>query len=258
VTLAKDAWASLRRYTPARVGLGRTGVSLPTARYLELEEALALARDAVRTPFEPTAIASELRAGGMDSLECRSAAPDRATYLRRPDLGRRLDEASRKVMRLHSGSPPDLAVVIADGLSAVATRLHAPALLGALRELLSSSAWTLSPVVLVHQGRVAVGDEVAELLGARAVVVLIGERPGLSATDSLGAYLTWAPRVGRRDAERNCISNIRTAGLSVPDAARALAAMLASARAYQLSGVDLTRALGGESAPQAAIPPSRA
>jgi ethanolamine ammonia-lyase small subunit len=255
VTLVKDAWASLRRYTPARVGLGRTGVSLPTERHLELQEGLALARDAVHTPFEAGAIASELAAGGIDAVECRSAAPDRATYLRRPDLGRRLAESSREALRERRGSPVDLAVVVADGLSAKASRLHASPLLAALGELLPASAWTLSPVVLVHQGRVAVGDEIAELLGARAVLVLIGERPGLSSMDSLGAYVTWAPRVGRRDAERNCISNIRTEGLSVPDAARRLAAMLGSARAHQLSGVNLNRALGAETeTPMATLP----
>ncbi len=243
MTLVKDAWGELRRYTPARVGLGRTGVSLPTERNLELQEALALARDAVRAEFEPEAIAAELRSLGMETLECRSAATDRATYLRRPDLGRKLAAQCRAELQLRSGSSPDLALVVADGLSAVATRRHAPALLGALRELLPANIWKLGPVVLVHQGRVAVGDEVAELLGARSVVVLIGERPGLSAADSLGAYVTWAPRVGRRDADRNCISNIRAGGLSVADAARGLAAILTSARAHQLSGIALGQAL---------------
>lgn len=256
MTLVKDGWASLRRYTPARVGLGRTGVSLPTERHLELQQALALARDAVHTAFDAGAIASELEAVGLSAVECRSAAPDRATYLRRPDLGRRLAESSREEMRGRRVGSVDLAVVVADGLSAAASRLHAPALLAALRELLPQSDWKLSPVVLVHQGRVAVGDEIAELLGARAVLVLIGERPGLSSMDSLGAYVTWAPRVGRLDAERNCISNIRTEGLSVPEAARRLATMLASARSHQMSGVSLTRALGAQSEPRAAALPA--
>lgn len=254
MTLVKDAWASLRRFTPARVGLGRTGVSLPTVRHLALQEALALARDAVRTPFEPEAIAVELRTLGMEAVECRSAAPDRETYLRRPDLGRRLANASREDIRSRRGLSLDLALVVADGLSAAASQLHSAALLGALRGLLPASTWALSPVVLVHQGRVAVGDEVAELLNARAVVVLIGERPGLSSIDSLGAYFTWAPRVGCRDAERNCISNIRAEGLSIAAAVRALAAMLLSARAHQLSGVALTKAIGAETAARVGLP----
>jgi ethanolamine ammonia-lyase small subunit len=241
--LVTDGWAALRGYTPARVGLGRTGVSLPTARHLELQEALALAREAVREEFNAEALAGELRVLGIESVECKSAAPDRGIYLRRPDLGRRLSSESRLRLQSLAHDPFDLALVVADGLSAAASRLHASALLSALRELLSSTSWQFSPAVLVHQGRVAVGDEVAEILGARAVVVFIGERPGLSSTDSLGAYVTWAPRVGRRDSERNCISNIRTAGMSTANAARTLASMLGAAREHQLSGVALSRML---------------
>lgn len=243
MTLVKDAWAALRRYTPARVGLGRTGVSLPTERNLELLEALALARDAVRADFDPEAIAAELRALGMDAVECWSAVPDRATYLRRPDLGRHLAPSSRAVLESRRSGPVDLALVVADGLSAAASRRHSVPLLGALKELLARNSWKLGPVVLVHQGRVAIGDEVAAILGALAVVVLIGERPGLSAVDSLGAYVTWAPHVGCRDAERNCISNIREGGLSIADASQSLFSLLVSARAHQLSGVALSQAL---------------
>jgi ethanolamine ammonia-lyase small subunit len=243
MTLALDGWGALRRYTPARVGLGRTGVSLPTMQHLQLQRALALARDAVHELFEAEALAAELRALGIEAVQCKSAAPDRATYLRRPDLGRRLAAESRVSLQSRSRVPLDLALVVADGLSAAATRLHSTALVGALLDSLSPTKWKVGPVVLVHQGRVAVGDEIAELLGAHLVVVLIGERPGLSATDSLGAYVTWAPRVGCRDAERNCISNIRTEGLSVADAARAVASILASARDNQLTGVALNRLL---------------
>lgn len=216
---------------------------MTTERNLELLEALTLARDAVRAEFEPEAIAAELRDLGMDAMECHSAVPDRATYLRRPDLGRQLAPQSRAALESRGGRPCDLALVVADGLSAAASRRHAAPLLGALRDLLSASSWSLGPVVLVHQGRVAVGDEVAEALGARAVVVFIGERPGLSATDSLGAYVTWEPRIGSRDSDRNCLSNIRTEGLSIADAARSLASLLFSARAHQLSGVGLTQLL---------------
>lgn len=247
--VVKDGWAALRRYTPARVGLGRTGISLPTARHLEILEALALARDAVHAEFAAKELAAELRGVGFKTVECTSAARDRTTYIRRPDLGRRLASESRGALQARRPSTLDLALVVADGLSAVATRLHSTALLVELRSLLSLTAWRLGPAVLVHQGRVAVGDEVAEILKARAVLVLIGERPGLSATDSLGAYVTWAPHVGCRDAERNCVSNIRTAGLSVPDAARALASTLGAAREHQLSGVSLTRTIGAGALP---------
>jgi len=243
VTLLKDTWAELRRYTPARVGLGRTGVSLPTRRHLELQESLALARDAVHARFESEAIAGELHALGFETLSCDSAASDRATYLRRPDLGRRLSPSSRALLESRRGPPLDLVLVVADGLSATAPRHHAAALLGALKDLLPAASWRIGPVVLVRQGRVAVGDEVGALLGAQAVTVLIGERPGLSAADSLGVYVTWAPAVGRQDAERNCISNIRAEGLSSADAARGLAALLHAARAHQRTGVLLSAAL---------------
>jgi ethanolamine ammonia-lyase small subunit len=243
VSLVKSAWAALRSYTPARVGLGRTGVSLPIAQHLQLQEALALARDAVREEFDAGAIAAELRAIGFDTVEVRSAATDRGTYLRRPDLGRRLAPNSRAALVSRAASPLDLALVVVDGLSAAASRRHSAAVLGALKELLPANLWTVSPVVLIHQGRVAVGDEVAEIVRARMVAVLIGERPGLSSFDSLGVYVTWAPHVGCRDGQRNCISNIRAEGLPIADAARNLAALLASARAHQLSGVALSQTL---------------
>jgi ethanolamine ammonia-lyase small subunit len=243
VTLVRDGWAALRRYTPARVGLGRTGVSLPTERHLELQEALARARDAVHAEFDARALAAELRAAGMGTIELRSAAPDRATYLRRPDLGRRLAPTSRAALAEGQSDEVDLALVVADGLSATAVGRHSAALLHALRDLLPLNSWRLGPVALVHQGRVAVGDEVAEVLCARAVAVLIGERPGLSAADSLGVYVTWEPRVGSRDAQRNCISNIRAEGLSVGDGARSLAALLGAARAHQCSGIALSQVL---------------
>jgi len=240
--LAKDGWAALRRYTPARVGLGRTGISLPTVRHLELQEALALARDAVHEAFEPERLALQLRALGIETVQCKTAAPDRATYLRRPDLGRRLAPESRAALQLRR-NPVDIALVVADGLSAAASRLHATPLVGAVLDLLPRERWKVGPVVLVQQGRVAVGDEIAEIMGAQTVVVLIGERPGLSAADSLGAYITWSPRIGCRDAQRNCVSNIRAEGLTIPEAARAVATVVAAARENQLSGVALSQRL---------------
>jgi len=242
MTLARATWAALSRLTPARVGLGRTGVSLPTDRHLELEEALARARDAVHAELDAPALAAELRALGLASWELHSAAGDRPTYLRRPDLGRRLDAASRRTLEALSPAPVDLALVVADGLSAAAVQGQAGALLGAVRDLLATERWALSPVALVRQGRVAVGDEVGELLHARAVAVLLGERPGLSAADSLGVYLTWTPRVGRVDAERNCISNVRPDGLSIAAAARALVTLLGQAREAGCTGVALGQA----------------
>lgn len=243
MTLVRDGWVALRRYTPARVGLGRSGVSLPTARHLELQEALARARDAVHAELDVGTLSVELRRVGLEPIELRSAAPDRPTYLRRPDLGRRLAPASREMLEARRGAELDLALVLADGLSATAVGRHAVGLLSALQKLHPVRAWKLGPVALVQQGRVAVGDEVAEVLGARVVAVLIGERPGLSASDSLGVYVTWEPSVGSRDAERNCISNIRAEGLSVVDGARSLAALLQAVRSHQRSGVGLSQAL---------------
>lgn len=226
---AADPWAVLRAATRARVALGRAGDALPTVRELEFRAAHAAARDAVHSPLEP----DRVRAALGDVLEVRSAAPDRATYLQRPDLGRRLAEGTALPR-----ADADLAVVIADGLSPRAVHEHAAGLVAALRERLAG--WTVAPLVLAHQARVALGDAVGEALGVRAVVVLIGERPGLSAADSLGAYLTWDPRPGRADSERNCVSNVRPPhGLSYAQAADTVAALLGAARELGASGVVL-------------------
>lgn len=241
-----NPWQSLRRFTAARIALGRTGVSQPTAPQLAFQLAHARARDAVHRTLEAQALASELAsalaAHAVSSVTLHSAAPDREVYLKRPDLGRRLDASSRQTLADANpdGAPRyDLAIVIADGLSALAVGQNALPFLRALMHSLASDHWTLAPLAVVSQGRVAVGDEVAQLLGARAVVVLIGERPGLSAPDSMGLYLTWQPRVGLTDESRNCISNVRPAGLSCEDAARKLHYLLSEARRRQLSGVAL-------------------
>ena len=210
----------LKSFTPARVALGRSGHSLPTAELLRFSLDHARARDAVYNPLDPASL-------GIPHVLLHSAAQDRATYLRRPDLGRRLAEC-----RLDRGDY-DAAIVIADGLSAPAVHRHAVPLLRALR---LGDDWRLAPLTVVLQGRVAIGDEIGQRLGARMVVVLIGERPGLSAADSLGIYLTYDPRPGRTDAERNCISNIRDDGLKPP---------LATARALWLIDAALTRGLTG-------------
>lgn len=236
-----NPWATLRRFTPARIALGRAGTSVPTAAQLAFQLAHAQARDAVQRAFDAGATAAAVAALGLATTIVRSAACDRATYLLRPDLGRRLDpESARALHALAAGRDCDLALVVADGLSALAVERHAPPLLAALLPLLRAAAtWTLGPVAVVHQGRVAIGDEVGAALRARLALVAIGERPGLSSPDSLGLYLTWAPQPGRTDAQRNCISNIRPEGLSYDEAAHRAAWLLAAARARRLTGIAL-------------------
>jgi ethanolamine ammonia-lyase small subunit len=232
-----DFWTELRRFTPARIGLGRSGVALPTHEVLAFGRAHALARDAVHTPLDTAALEAALRAAGFEVLQAHSCAPDRASFLRRPDLGRQLDPAHH--LRLQQVVPaPELAVIVADGLSSLAVQRHAVPLLAALRDRLPAQR-TWSPVVVVQQARVALGDDVGEHLRARLAVVLIGERPGLSSPDSLGIYLTHAPRRGRRDAQRNCISNVRPEGLPIPAAAHKLAWHIEAALGRGLTGVEL-------------------
>jgi ethanolamine ammonia-lyase small subunit len=233
----------LRALTPARIALGYAGASLPTAAHLEFQLAHARARDAVHHALDAAALADGLSRLGLPILTTHSAAAGRDEYLRRPDLGRRLDEGSRSAL----SAPTDFSVdarfdavfVVADGLSARAVERHAAPLLERVVPALRADGWALGPVVVVEQGRVAVGDEVGSLLGARLVAVLIGERPGLSAPDSLGVYLTYGPQPGRTDAERNCISNVRPEGLPYDVAAHRLAWMMAESRRRRLSGVAL-------------------
>lgn len=218
-----DRWAALAALTPARVALGRAGPSLPTREVLAFALDHARARDAVHIPFDAADVARQLAAFSFETLEVDSAAGDRPTYLRRPDLGRRLAPASRALLVGQSRPDVDVQVIVADGLSSTAVHAHAAPLLAALAPHAVAQGWRLGPIVLAHQARVALGDEIGELMGARLVVLLVGERPGLSSADSLGAYLTFAPRVGCTDAERNCISNIRPAGLGYEDAASRIA-----------------------------------
>ncbi|MGB7267326.1 MAG: ethanolamine ammonia-lyase subunit EutC [Terracidiphilus sp.] len=232
-----DFAARLRALTPARVGLGRTGVSMETSDLLDFQRCHAMARDAVHARLESAALAAALaELTGGEVLRLHSAAADRTAYLQRPDLGKQLDEASRKLLAA-AGSAGELALILSDGLSALAVERHAAPLMVELLPRLNS--WRLAPVCVVEQGRVAIGDEIGEALGAEIAIVLIGERPGLSAPDSLGAYITWQPRPGRTDAERNCISNIRAEGLNYAQAAAQLAFILAEARRLQLTGVAL-------------------
>lgn len=219
----------LRRFTPARVALGRAGDSIPTGELLRFQLDHARARDAVYEELDPTSL-------GLAHVLLHSAAADRATFLRRPDLGRRLDPASRSLL---APGDFDAAIAIADGLSAIAVHRHAAPLLAELLPLLDAEQWRLAPLAVVLQGRVAIGDEIGAALGARMAVVLIGERPGLSSPDSLGVYLTWDPKPGRTDAERNCISNIRTEGIGYAPAARKLHFLMSEARSRRLSGIQL-------------------
>jgi ethanolamine ammonia-lyase small subunit len=235
----ENPWAGLRELTSARIALGRCGHSLPTRELLMFQRAHARARDAVHRPLDISSLAIR------PAIALKSAASNRAIYLRRPDLGRRL--AAESAQRLTSGDW-DAVLVLADGLSATAVHRHAAALLAALTPQLLG--WSIAPVCIVEQGRVAVGDEIGERMGARLVVVLIGERPGLSAPDSLGAYVTWAPRTGRTDAERNCVSNIRDGGLEPALAARRIAQLMRAAREQELTGVNLKTAMLRDDNPQ--------
>jgi ethanolamine ammonia-lyase small subunit len=242
-----NPWAQLRQFTAARIALGRSGASLPTAPQLAFQLAHAKARDAVHLALDVPQLAQSLADAGVassqDCLALHSAAPDRLTYLQRPDLGRRLSDESRRLLatQVQQGEPPafDIAFVIADGLSARAVMQNAAPLMTEALRTIRGERWSVAPLVIVEQGRVAIGDEIAGLLCAKLVVILIGERPGLSSPDSLGAYLTWAPRVGCLDADRNCISNIRPAGLPFAQAAARLHYLAAQMHSRQLSGVML-------------------
>ncbi|MET0949722.1 MAG: ethanolamine ammonia-lyase subunit EutC [Pseudomonas sp.] len=237
-----DAWSQLRSLTSARIALGHAGTSLPTAAQLDFQFAHAQARDAVHLAFDHAALTETLQARGREVLTLHSSAADRNQYLQRPDLGRRLSADSAGQLRAYAQDQAqgfDLALVVADGLSALAVHRHSPAMLERIDEMAAEQGWSLAPVVLVEQGRVAVADEVGELLNARMVVILIGERPGLSSPDSLGLYFTFAPRVGLNDAARNCISNVRLEGMSYPMAAHKLLYLMREAWRRQLSGVNL-------------------
>lgn len=239
--VTRDIWARWRGTTKARIGLGRSGDALPTAPLLEFQAAHSRARDAVHGAADFAALAAALQPHPV--IRVRSQAPDRATYLRRPDLGRKLDPASV----LQPGDY-DLALVIADGLSARAVDSHAAIVAQLCLEKLPD--WRIAPVALAEQARVALGDEIGEALNAAAVAVLIGERPGLSVADSLGIYLTWGPRSGRADSERNCISNIHAAGMSHAAAADLLVWLLREARRRRISGIGL------KVDPDAVLPPT--
>src|SRR5262245_47794033 len=246
-TPADDArWADLRRLTAARIGLKRAGASLATGPLLDFQLAHARARDAVHEPLDAARLAADFAAGfGADLAELAapvltvaSAAPDRRRYLMRPDLGRQLAPGAEAVLAPHVGCY-DIVFVVADGLSASAVSAHARPVLAGSLPVLCAEGWRTGPLVVVCQGRVAIGDAIASALGAGCVAVLIGERPGLTAPDSMGAYLTWQPRPHTTDADRNCISNIRPEGIDYAEAAQKVVHLLRAMRTRQLSGVRL-------------------
>jgi ethanolamine ammonia-lyase small subunit len=237
-----NPWLELRRLTPARIALGRTGTSMPTRAQLDFQFAHAQARDAVHLPFDHASLSEQLAERDRESLLLHSAAPDRNSYLQRPDLGRKLSTESAKALREYAAAHPggvDLAIVVADGLSALAVHRHTLPFLTRFAEQSAADGWSMAPVMLVEQGRVAVADEIGELLGAKMTVILIGERPGLSSPDSLGLYFTYNPKVGLTDAYRNCISNVRLEGLTYGMAAHRLLYLMREACRRQLSGVNL-------------------
>jgi ethanolamine ammonia-lyase small subunit len=245
----RDAWVALRRFTPARVALGRVGNSQRTADVLSFGLDHARARDAVHQPLDTAALAAAIEALALPTMVVKSAASDRREYLLRPDLGRQLDAESTQRLGAAPVQGCDVLFVIGDGLSSFAPARHAAPLLAAVMPMLTR--WRIGPVVIATQARVALADDVGELLSAQLVVMLIGERPGLSSADSLGAYLTFAPRSGRNDAERNCISNIRPEGLSYTVAAHKLVYLLSQAMKRQLTGVNLK-----DDSDETALPPS--
>ncbi len=237
--LTRNDWRSLRQYTAARIGSGRAGSALPTAANLQFQLDHARARDAVLQALDVASLCEALSPLGLPVACARSRATDRGVYLQRPDLGRQLDPADRERLAGERGAA-DIGIVIADGLSSLAVQAHAAKLLHEMLPLLRDAGFSLAPLVVAQQGRVALGDEVGAALGAKLVLVLIGERPGLSSPDSLGVYLTFAPQPGRLDSERNCISNIRPpAGLDYASAAQTCLYLCRNALQRGLSGVKL-------------------
>jgi len=247
--IIENPWAVLREYSDARIGLGRAGVSIPTSHSLEFQLAHAQAQDAVHLPLDVETVIEQLENANLYQkifapILLHSQAVNRTTYLQRPDLGRRLDKKSietlKKVNTLKD-EKYDLSIVIVDGLSSLAIKENASIFIKKLREVLSTDSqdWNIAPMTIVQQGRVAIGDEVAEILNSKTAIVLIGERPGLSSPDSMGLYLTYNPKVGLTDESRNCISNIRIEGLSYEEAITKTMYLLKESRRLELSGVNL-------------------
>ncbi len=237
--LQTDPWADLKAFTAARIALGKTGVSVPLKEALAFKQAHAQARDAVFSQLDLEEICLKLEKTGLSVYTLHSQASDRNVYLQRPDLGRKLNPASEDTLKALNSQGYDICICIADGLSSLAVQQNVVPLLEILIPALKTSGFTLTPVTLIQQGRVAVADEVGTHLKARLSIILIGERPGLTAADSLGAYLTFQPMPGLTDESRNCISNIRPEGLVKDRAAAKILHLITEAFRFQLTGVGL-------------------
>lgn len=240
---AADPWLGLRRFTSARIALGRAGGSQRTSTVLDFRLSHARARDAVHAPFDPATVSAPLAAAGIATETLATAVTDRRAYLLRPDLGRALDAPSREKLAALTIAPgfiaPDLVIIVSDGLAAQAAERHAAAVLLPLIAELRAAGWRIAPVFIAHLGRVKLQDEIGAALGARFSLMLLGERPGLGMPDSLGAYFTAAPGPDRTDADRNCVSNIRPEGLPPVQAAAKLAWLLRESARTGRSGVAL-------------------
>lgn len=238
--LQPDNWARLRTFTGARIALGRAGASLPTRAHLDFQLAHARAKNAVRMPLDLDALEERLKKTGTATLRLDTLAANRDDYLQYPDRGRQLAPQSRALLRASvPDNSADIALVVADGLSSTAIERQTVPFLSAFLPLATGRGYSCSPVALVRQGRVAVADPVAETIGSRMAVILIGERPGLSSPDSMGIYFTFNPHRGCQDADRNCISNIHGQGLSCEQAAARLIYLVTEADRLGLSGIGL-------------------
>lgn len=236
--MAKDIWESLREFTKARIGLDRTGISVNTQSLLQFRMAHAMAKDAVHAALDVELLKVEMQSLNLEFLAVHSAATDRRTYLQRPDLGRKLDDLSRALLTEMNVQPSDFVIIIADGLSALAVQQHAFKFIKIFLQKLDK-ALLPGPIVIAEQSRVALGDEIGSLMITQLVIMLIGERPGLSSPDSMGIYLTYAPQPGLTDESRNCISNIHGEGLSYELAADKLVFLMTESLRIKLSGVEL-------------------
>ncbi len=237
--LEPDCWSDLKKYTDARIALGRTGASLPTDEILKFGLSHARAKDTIHMPFDREALKNKFEQIGQECLYVSSAAPNRSIFLTRPDLGRKLSDSSRQYLEDFQYPGADIALVVGDGLSSKAVHNQVFPLVSNLLPYISELGLSMSPLVLAEQSRVALGDEIGALLRAKLVAILIGERPGLSSPDSLGVYITWNPYVGRLESDRNCISNIRPEGLSFEKAAFKMAWIIENAFRMQQTGIHL-------------------
>ncbi|TKB07322.1 ethanolamine ammonia-lyase subunit EutC [Desulforhopalus sp. IMCC35007] len=247
-----DPWSGLQKFTDARIGLGRCGSSLPLKQRLEFKLAQARARDAVHQPANLEEIAVQLNKRAYSSLQLGSSVRDREEYLRRPDKGRCLSGESQKILEVQKKGY-DLSIVICDGLSAPAIHQSASGVAGGLLDLFRKTPLTVAPTSLVKNGRVAIGDEIGSALGAQMTVVLIGERPGLSSPNSLGAYLTYGPKPGTTDEARNCVSNIRPGGMAVEEAVRKISYLIEKALQQRQTGIELKDTMAEDYLPMAGL-----